>query len=142
MSRTSAYHPRRAPDPYSRFRLWSTFVGRSAGLPITNQETPLPEPDLEEDTKPWIQCMNPSYTGDLGRLGKFEPDLDPAAIDLSESIGSSSAKVSGSVPCQISTTFVYTAKLGLIADRVLSTVYSINLDVNSDRVNNVVSELE
>jgi hypothetical protein len=117
-------------------------VGRSAGLPISNQETPLPEPDPEEDAKPWVQCMNPSYTGDLGRLGKFEPELDPAAIDLSESIGSSSAKVSGSVPCQISTTFVYTAKLGLIADRVLSTVYSINLDVNSDRVNNVVSELE
>jgi hypothetical protein len=108
---------------------------------MANSETPIPEPDEAEDAKPWQQNFNPAYADEIGR-STFDPDIDPAALDLSESIGSSVARRVGPVSSSISTTFVWSCKLGLIAERVLGTVYSLNLDLNSDRVRNVVSELE
>lgn len=113
-------------------RVWSTYVGRGASLCIANHDIAVPTPDPEEDNVPWQPIIHTPR-------GDFDPHINQAAIDLSDAIATANAEP---VKSWRSTTWVWTCKLSIIAERVLGTVYSIGFSTASSNVRHIVSELD
>ncbi|GMK56845.1 hypothetical protein CspeluHIS016_0306850 [Cutaneotrichosporon spelunceum] len=114
-------------------KCWSTYVGRSAALPLAQHDIPVPTPDAEEDELIWHPIIH------TPRSETFDPEVGQDALDLSDAIATANAEP---VKGWRSTTFVWMIKLSIIAERVLSTVYSINFNIRSSNVRHVVSELD
>lgn len=111
--------------------MWSTYVGRGASLSIANHDISVPDPDPEEDNIMWQPIIHTPR-------GEFDAH-NQAAIDLSDAIATANAEP---VKGWRSTTWVYTCKLSIIAERVLGTVYSMGFSTASTNVRHIVSELD
>lgn len=116
-------------------KCWSTYVGRGANLLMSNHDIPVPTPDPEEDDIMWRPIVDGHHHND----SSFNPVVDQAALSLSASITAPSGEP---VKGWRSTTWVWTCKLAIIAERVLGTVYSIGFNTASSNVRHIVSELE
>lgn len=114
-------------------KCWSTYVGRSAALPLADYGVPVPTPDADEDEMVWHPIIH------TPRSESFDPKVGQAALDLSDAIATASAEP---VKGWRSTTFVWTIKLSIVAERVLGTVYSTHFNTKSKNVRHIVSELE
>lgn len=93
-------------------RLWSSYVGRNPSILRSIIETALPVIDTNRDKDPWSPL--------------------PVA-------GASPAKALSS---QLSSTFHWTCRLAIIAEKILVLVYALRVQLYSAQVLNRVSELQ
>lgn len=96
----------------------------------------MPDPDPEEDELLWQPIIQPSYNHSA--TTGFDPAVGQSATNLSSSIATNAEPIKG----WRSTTWTWTCRLAIIAERVLGTVYSIGFNTSSSNVRHVVSDLD
>ncbi|KAL0571833.1 hypothetical protein V5O48_010129 [Marasmius crinis-equi] len=103
---------------YIQDKLWGAYVGRSASMILSDNETPLPVVEERRDKAPWIP------------------------VDRAKEMSTSDAlKTDAFPPSWSSTCFLWTCKLAVLSERVTETVYSFHANLYSMRTQDVVSTL-
>lgn len=92
-------------------KLWASYVGRPPTITSAHYETPLPRIFKEKDEVLWHSRIDPT---------------DEEDIEL---------------PSFASTTFHWTARLAILAEKISNAVYALKVDVRAARTRAIASDL-